>query len=155
MNTSDHSQTFQNSIRTKCATYDHQDTNLLEFPQVPYRAPFLEASSSGLDVCCSRWASICHQYEDSMAGNRDGRSCDLIGVASERMHISEGHDQPTIFHAILEHQLGTLLARFPPWCDVPTRRLSTELGQVLVRLIKDGVLLLEAHSLGVLVAVAV
>ncbi len=62
---------------------------------------------------------------------------------------------PTIFHAILQHQLGTLLARFPPWRDVPTRWLPTEFSQVLVSLVEDSMLLLEAHSLRVLVTVAV
>lgn len=62
---------------------------------------------------------------------------------------------PTIFNPILEHELGTLLARFPPWRNIPTGRLPTEFGQVLVGLVEDSVLLLEAHSLGVLVAVSV
>lgn len=60
-----------------------------------------------------------------------------------------------ILQTILEHQLGALLARFPPRRDHATRRLSTKVLDQLVALIHDGGLLFEAHCSGVLVGVAV
>ena len=44
---------------------------------------------------------------------------------------------------------------FPPWRHAASRRLPTELGEILIRLIQDGVLLLDGHGHRVLVRVAV
>lgn len=61
----------------------------------------------------------------------------------------------TIFYTVLEHQLRPFLACFPPWRNATSWRLSAELCEIFIRLIQNGMLLLNSHSNRVLVRVAV
>ena len=60
----------------------------------------------------------------------------------------------TVFHPIFEHQFCTFLARFPPWGHAASRRLPTELGEILVCLIQDSMLLLDRHGHRIFMRVA-
>ena len=61
----------------------------------------------------------------------------------------------TVFDSILQHQLRPFLTRLPPGRHTAPGRLATELSQLLVRLIQDGMLLFEVHRDGVFVGIAV
>lgn len=63
-------------------------------------------------------------------------------------------EKPTVFDPILHHQFSPLFARFPPWSDNSPRGLPTKLSQLLVRLVHNGVLLLQVHLRWVLVRIS-
>ena len=60
---------------------------------------------------------------------------------------------PTVFNAIFQHQFRTFLAGLPPGRHGASRGLAAKVGELFVRLVEDGVLLLDAHGGGVLVRV--
>ena len=83
----------------------------------------------------------------------------MMSTKSEKVSKSTastpGGGRLTIFYTVLEHQLRTFLACFPPWRNATSRWLSTKLCEIFVRLIQNGMLLLNGHSNRVLVRVAV
>ena len=60
----------------------------------------------------------------------------------------------TVFDPIFEHQFSAVLARLPPWGNAASGRFATKLGELLVGLVQDGVLLFKTHCNRVLVRVA-
>ena len=68
---------------------------------------------------------------DSRVGSRGGRSCglSLYQQMITRMctSTSQAIGRPTVFYAVFEHQLRTLLARFPPRCDLQNSTISITL----------------------------
>lgn len=61
----------------------------------------------------------------------------------------------TILEPVFQHQLGTFFRCFPPRRDGASRRFAAEVGELLVRLVEDGVLLFQRHPRRVLVRIAV
>lgn len=61
----------------------------------------------------------------------------------------------TVFDTVFEHQFSALLARLPPRGNAASGRFATKVGELLVGLVQDGVLLFKAHCNGVLVRIAV
>jgi len=60
-----------------------------------------------------------------------------------------------VLDAVVEQELGSVRAAFPPGSDASSRGLSDKIGELSVGLVEDVFLLLEGHVLWVLVAVAV
>ena len=49
----------------------------------------------------------------------------------------------TILDPVFQHELGALFGCFPPRRDGAARRFAAEVGDLLVRLVEDGMLLLQ------------
>lgn len=61
----------------------------------------------------------------------------------------------TILDPVFQHQLGALFGCFPPRRDGASRRSAAEVGDLLVRLVEDGMLLFQRHPRRILVRIAV
>lgn len=68
-------------------------------------------------------------------------------------YVTSNKNCRTVFDAILEHEQSTVLAGFPPRRYRSTRRFPAEIGELFVRFLENGFLLLKTHSHWILMRV--
>ena len=59
----------------------------------------------------------------------------------------------TVLNSVLEHQLHSFLGGFPPWSNVATGRLTTEVCEHSIGFVQDDMLLFQSHGHRVLMRV--